>query len=197
MLKKLVIGLSTALLFLGVSRTADAVVITYDSMNRPISMTGLTIGGTSYNVGLNNYGVSFQTLFGTGDPPSPTVPAFWGNQTDANAAASAIAAALNADYDLVNEPPFATNIWVPYEFTSATNSLVRNYELTALTASNVWNITNPASFANGFGQDEDQTYATFVALPGTSQPLPSPSPIALLAVGLVGLGLAVRRRRVA
>jgi hypothetical protein len=97
-----------------------AASITYDALNRPTLIPAIDVPGEGkFNV-LVRY-ESFESIFGSGNPPSPHKPLFWGDLTAAHTATVAISQALNDDGPVMPILPssiFLFFISVPYEYDS-------------------------------------------------------------------------------
>ncbi|MDA8564309.1 hypothetical protein N9L06_07650 [Mariniblastus sp.] len=76
----------------------DIVVVTYDTSNRPLSVTGLSVPGF-FAVDINiDYGASFNMSFGTSTPPpGPLGGLTWNDSDFGTAVASALQSVMNAD----------------------------------------------------------------------------------------------------
>ncbi len=160
--------------------------IIYNAYGRPTQISGLDVDGTLYDVSID-YNVSFMDIYGDPTSPSP-VPAFWGESTGAQAAATAMANALNAEPS--SPALIETRIFTGYQYNdNMFGTYIKSYEaftginpsLTAWDSRYTQPTPNGALVQYGWAQY-------------TEASVPEPSSFVIFAGGSA-LGLLLMRRR--
>jgi hypothetical protein len=182
----LVVGSATHLL---------AASITYDALNRPTLIRAVDLTGEGIFDVVVRY-ESFESVFGSGNPPSPLTPLFWGDSSGAHAAANAISQALNDDGPVVPLLPSSDLIFairVPYEYDSRpgnTSGWVHSPIVYIFSS-----LQNPMYSANG--DDLTKPTASFENLGWASfEVVPEPSTLSLATFGLIALIATWNWRRI-
>jgi len=190
MIRKFIIG-AVGIFLLSVTGTASASFIVSDPGDSSVAngIRDLDIGGVFYDVDFTQSRGIFDLVFGAGDPPSGIVPTFYYDQAAAEAAATAIANAFiaNGTFDMVGVASLqAWEVQVPYRYGGNPLNIIDNASWyintsTAALHSDIFNRSStPPSYAG---------WATF-----TRVAVPEPGTLALFGLGLLGMGLARRKR---
>ena len=141
--------------------------------------------GRTWNVSIT-YGVSFTSIFGSGDPPATKVPAFWGDYTGATAVSTDMFTQLY-NYGQTNEN-INHNFSFAYDRDSGDPSKVK-----------VWRQLYSSSSPSPWGSPSDilltETASTAVLGWAEFTQVPEPTSAALFA-GIATVGLFRRRRQV-
>jgi hypothetical protein len=167
---------------------ANAAIVSYDGSNRPTSITGLAVDGTTYNVSIFWDTTSFFDLFG--DPNALSlVPTFWGSESGANDAASAVAAASNPAPGVA---PLYNIILTPFDLAG---DIVRGVEVVYYSESLGWYYWGSNNIGGLYPDQPAATFAWAVYTPA-SQAVPEPSTLLLWSgLGAIGAVMAYRRKR--
>jgi len=143
-----------------------------------IGIQNLNVLGVDYNVDFID--APYNTLYGA------DLPVFFGNQPGASAAADAIMNALNAEQNVPEIHGFQNEVlWVAYNV-SGTNFLATQvgHDLSAA----------PWQRFGDFLGDRDTDWVPWYFAHFTQAQVPEPASLSLVAVGLLALGFAARKR---
>lgn len=167
---------------LGFASASNAAIVSYNLLNQPTQILGLTVGANTYNVSIE-YDISFDAVYGTGLPPNIMVPTFLGDPSGALAAITEIAAVLNSEGIF---PTIFIVVSVPYDATAT------GYTFSHASAGATYFVGGGGTSSRSFPASEiGITTFTF------SEPVPILSTEGLLLYGglLIATAVWVQRRR--
>lgn len=186
-MKKAILFITFAILFVCAPASHAALVIE-DASGDAIGINGLIVGGNLFNVDFA-FGI-YNDIFGAGQPAT-----FFGRPDLAEEAANAINLALEGsggpsegyvDYcRIADGGTTKTSYFIPYEFTSSTNSIVRGVK-GDLVFGKDWRILSTQSSEIAGSGSGEMFAASFT-------PVPLPAAVWLLGSGLLGI-VGIRRK---
>lgn len=151
-------------------------------------ISGLSINGSVYNVVFSNF-ASYNTVFGSAGDPT-----FLNDQTGAIDALNAIASFLNSESvtGITNLSGFAGAIYVDVPY--GVDLLEVTKRSIFRTSSAPWALDPSVYTGSKTDVETFISYATFATL-SIPEPAPIPSTLALVGIGLAGLGYQRHRQR--